>query len=1370
MATRHFLPLIGHEQQLREWLGFGDHPHLRDPSLHDLLGLKESCRDAEEIKARSIERAAMLRSLEAGIQRTGDPAVIGLLNHLQRYISSAERLLCDPKYFKEYAKEVIEHRSAQFLKYLRRHYDPADPLSDEARRTLIQAGGEHRLPTARTEEILAEFFREEEEESLIPETYRDHVKWLKIRPYLEDPMWPTHLDILGLEEGQPVDGAVLRQAEADQLAKIPDLARHPDVEKRRRAEMVRQQVQNAAKNLAADPGAYIETCRKRRTTKFKGVAKEHQRLRGDLTTEGRGRLVRDARGLRLAEPDAELVIDEVFLPGGKEPDTGKRRPPPPPPPPPPPLPAVDIPPIERYGSAAAVVGGLVALPALFALAVSRYEAATFVFGMIAWFTWPMGVLLLERLWGHRRLTVGSAAITCLALFFVWAVFGILDWSVGRLLRAVLDVALPGSLAAMIVGGIAGALMGASMAFTLTGDNGYKDDECGQVATWLAAAWGIGCFFGGGLNALTARGEFLALALGALGLAIGFGKLLQNLTSPPNRATAQTVGYLGVAGTAVVILAGLGVVVAVGPEDSSRPETPGPGAQQVRPGEQPAGPPNAPGTATPPPLQDPYPWASPPAPSTQPGGRVRPTPRPGASPRQSRYRGVYPGMAPPQPGATPTQPPYPMLYPGMAPPQPGATPTQPPYPMQYPGMAPPQPGGSPSLRARIGPGMSVPVVSAVTLDYRGALQINLQRGINLPVVRSKAERLHDVWDCGQFLVWHRIGAGEDRAYIFGDGQVIIAGKQPLDSFAARDRLSNEAVLVTDAVAQVDGGVKLFDRWMLYSPRFFGEKVGVYKALNIEGIGQETASIGVQVPNVEVKEARLLAFNHQNARLFGEYLLYRDQRVGENGDISQWLRFGNQQLKLTGGWSRGRANASVRLEAVTSASDEHITATAGGRTISSSIPCDAIGQLKVPEEQHVSAAKPGPRYYQFGAGRREADLVEASSLNARSGLALFVGRAVNLPPIQRNVAEKGHQVSNHDDQFVLWRGLDEAGDVAYIFPAGQILILSGLPLDSLAARDRLANEAVQVTQAIYDVDPEVKPYDGWLLYEPSFFAEQQGVYKALHMAPFHENQWGNMRLPLDLPRLTIRETRLIIYHQNQPYKKKGYVLLDGNPVPDEGEVKQWLSFGSHLLEMRGNWRDCSARLEVFAAPSPDSICAAVEDHYVTDAVPCSAIGQLVVPKIAPGLPVASSLPLPEKPASDPAGDASAGDRRPRLKKQPAATPATPGPAEKSPQEYQPRKEGKVVGQKGRYVVIDLGKRDNLVKDMIVEVQVRATRLGARDWRYYKVFRVLDEESRLELYDKRLGDAQPGDPVRIKQAANSTGETRESRSPTSLPFGPR
>jgi len=308
MPAPSFVPLTGYDKELREWLGLGDDRHPKDPSLHDLLDLDESCRDPETIKANSIERANALRGLETSIQREGDPAVVNLLNRVTRYISSAERLLCDGKQAEKYWQELIEYRSEAYRKYLRLHCDPEAPLNDEARATLLQIAGEHRLPQASGEEILSEFFVK----TPIPEKYRDLVKWLKIEVHPKDPNWPTHFDVLGIPDGQSATKAILEKEKSAQLAKIPPLDRHPDPQKKRKAEAVRQYVENAATQLSAQCPEYVEKCQRNRALKFEEMAKEHNRVHGELTAEGELRLLQEALSIRLSDEKANTTIVGVF--------------------------------------------------------------------------------------------------------------------------------------------------------------------------------------------------------------------------------------------------------------------------------------------------------------------------------------------------------------------------------------------------------------------------------------------------------------------------------------------------------------------------------------------------------------------------------------------------------------------------------------------------------------------------------------------------------------------------------------------------------------------------------------------------------------------------------------------------------------------------------------------------------------------------------------------------------------------------------------------------------------------------------------------------------------------------------------------------
>ncbi|MFO7902075.1 MAG: PEGA domain-containing protein [Planctomycetota bacterium] len=312
MGAKYFQSFVGKEQELREWLGVSNQRRLADPSLHDLLDLDEMCRDRRRIKQRSVEYARKLRDIEGQIMKSGAPASITLFKQLQGYISSAERALCDCR--EQYMAELCEHRTEQFLKYLGSHYVPTDPLAGDDRKELLQSAEQRfRLRQDQAEEVLDEYFIDPE----IPEPYRNHVKWLKMPVFPEDPKWPTHFDILGVDEAETLSAGVVQRAEAKRCAELPDFSRHPKQDKKREVEAVQRRVQAAAKRLAQDAAGYLEECRKARIGKFKGIVKEHKKLKkGKLTISGKSLLLRAAARLRI-EDEAERVISEVF-PSGKK--------------------------------------------------------------------------------------------------------------------------------------------------------------------------------------------------------------------------------------------------------------------------------------------------------------------------------------------------------------------------------------------------------------------------------------------------------------------------------------------------------------------------------------------------------------------------------------------------------------------------------------------------------------------------------------------------------------------------------------------------------------------------------------------------------------------------------------------------------------------------------------------------------------------------------------------------------------------------------------------------------------------------------------------------------------------------------------------
>ncbi|MFO7902076.1 MAG: hypothetical protein R6U98_05410 [Pirellulaceae bacterium] len=305
---------------MRDWLGLEDNRHPEAPSLHDLLDLDESCRDKELISQRRIERAAKLRHIQGRVLANADPGSIALFKRLQGYISRADRILCDPKAFKQYATELVAHRTRRFLKYLKRHCDPSEACVGDARASLVKVGRRMRLSTAQVERVLDDYFAASTDE-VVPEMYHDHVKWLGIPVFPEDPVWPTDFDVLCLPEGQPVNTATVQSAAAQQAAKLTKYERHPNPDKARQARAVRERVENAARQLADKAKAqnYIERCKKARLRKYQGVIKEHHRLnQGQLTAKGRLKLLEVGIAFRINKADAEAAIDGVFSPVGND--------------------------------------------------------------------------------------------------------------------------------------------------------------------------------------------------------------------------------------------------------------------------------------------------------------------------------------------------------------------------------------------------------------------------------------------------------------------------------------------------------------------------------------------------------------------------------------------------------------------------------------------------------------------------------------------------------------------------------------------------------------------------------------------------------------------------------------------------------------------------------------------------------------------------------------------------------------------------------------------------------------------------------------------------------------------------------------------
>jgi len=549
MAMRSYVPLIGYEQQLRDWLKLGDHRHPDDPSLHDLLDLDESCLDRRQIEVCSTHRAGILRGLESGIR---DPVALSLLSRLERYISSAERLLCDPKGSGEYFYELSEHRAAQFVMELKRHWGPGDTISGQVRNDLITLGEDRfRLAKAAVERILAYFFQE------LPEERRDLVRWLGIAVFREDPTWPTHFDVLGLPEAQPAGAKVVQKARDDQVAKLTTLLRHQELKKRRQAEAVRQQVESAAKEISASVSSYMETCRKERISAFTNMVKEHKQLRGELTTDGRARLLLEAGRLRLPEADALPVIDGVFPPAaerrqpraraaaGGSGTTGSGATV---------QPQVRRPTLDRYGSAAALIGAVALLSTFFSQLVAPDETPPLVLGIAGGCASLIGLGMLGRLWGENWLDLKGLLGVYAKLLVVVGLLVLANYLVGNGIAGILGL-LSTPLAPALTTAVFGAAAGLFTAMFVLGDP-YGEDSAVMTRTLVPACAG-GFFLADIFPAALLPRPYVLPVLVTAALTVSCGWILRKGTAIPHPRATKLVSWAGtplVVGTAALALA------------------------------------------------------------------------------------------------------------------------------------------------------------------------------------------------------------------------------------------------------------------------------------------------------------------------------------------------------------------------------------------------------------------------------------------------------------------------------------------------------------------------------------------------------------------------------------------------------------------------------------------------------------------------------------------------------------------------------------------------------------------------------------------------------------------------------------------------
>ena len=73
------------------------------------------------------------------------------------------------------------------------------------------------------------------------------------------------------------------------------------------------------------------------------------------------------------------------------------------------------------------------------------------------------------------------------------------------------------------------------------------------------------------------------------------------------------------------------------------------------------------------------------------------------------------------------------------------------------------------------------------------------------------------------------------YIFDDGRVIVLCCLPLGTLKDRDRLVDEAVLVTTVISEVNADVEPYDRFAGYSPVYYSREGGTYKFIRGVYIG-------------------------------------------------------------------------------------------------------------------------------------------------------------------------------------------------------------------------------------------------------------------------------------------------------------------------------------------------------------------------------------------------------------------------------------------------------------------------------------------------------------------------------------------------------
>jgi hypothetical protein len=240
--------------------------------------------------------------------------------------------------------------------------------------------------------------------------------------------------------------------------------------------------------------------------------------------------------------------------------------------------------------------------------------------------------------------------------------------------------------------------------------------------------------------------------------------------------------------------------------------------------------------------------------------------------------------------------------------------------------------------------------------RSALELRLDRRLDLrPILAYAKEMNYAVADRGDVLVWSNLGMCRDRAYIGEDGRILIVSGLPIAWLRDKDRLVNEAVLVTTTIGKVNAEVQPYDRWAGYRARFYSDEGGVAKTLLVRKDLRygDSLAIRVDVPDCQVREARILV-----GGLEAPYVVFRCGSVtfdgrpipgaegdSHRGDITTSLRFRSHTLKIDPPCAYS-PHLMVAIEAVTSPTRDNISAGIGNDYVPDCIPCFAISELKLP----------------------------------------------------------------------------------------------------------------------------------------------------------------------------------------------------------------------------------------------------------------------------------------------------------------------------------------------------------------------------------------------------------------------------------------